>query len=182
MKNQKKLLGEERRNHILELLKQHQAPLTGTELAQKTNVSRQIIVSDITLLKARNEPIIATSQGYIYIAQTPQEEQYERTIACQHAPTDVEEELHILVDSGVTVKDVKVEHPVYGDLVASIMVRNRRDVQHFLQKIKATNAAYLSELTNGIHLHTISASSTQILDEAEVALEKAGYLVTENEN
>lgn len=181
MKKEPKLLGEERRNRILQLLKNHQSPITGTELARKANVSRQVIVGDITLLKARNEPIIATSQGYIYMAQNEQQTQYERTIACRHAPADVQQELQLLVDTGVTVKDVKVEHPVYGDLVASIMVHNRRDVQQFLQKIQDTNATYLSQLTKGIHLHTISASSTQILDEAEAALQKAGFLVTENE-
>ena len=42
----------------------------------------------------------------------------------------------MLVDHGVTIKDVKVEHPVYGDLTASIMVSNRFDVEQYLQKSK----------------------------------------------
>ena len=181
MKKEQKLLGEDRRNQILQLLKNSQTPITGTELAQKANVSRQIIVGDITLLKARNEPIIATSQGYMYLQPSQTNQQFERIIACSHSRDAVEIELNLLVDTGVTVKDVKVEHPVYGDLSASIMVSNRRDVQQFLQKIEETNAAYLFELTKGIHLHTISASSLQILDEAEAALAHAGILVTENE-
>ncbi len=62
----KKLLGEARRNELLLLLKQSDAPLTGTDLSKIVGVSRQVIVGDMTLLKARNEPIIATSQGYVY--------------------------------------------------------------------------------------------------------------------
>ncbi|MHA4790996.1 HTH domain-containing protein, partial [Klebsiella pneumoniae] len=68
MKKERKLLGEERRALILQWLKENHRPMTGTELANKTNVSRQVIVQDISLLKARNEPIIATSQGYLYLS------------------------------------------------------------------------------------------------------------------
>ena len=63
----KKLLGEERRLELLSLLKNAKQPVTGTDLAKHTNVSRQVIVNDMNLLKARNEPIMATSQGYIYM-------------------------------------------------------------------------------------------------------------------
>ncbi|MGE7601060.1 transcription repressor NadR [Peribacillus sp. NPDC097675] len=172
----KKLLGEERRTKLLHILQTSSQPITGSELSQITNVSRQVIVGDITLLKARNEPIIATSQGYIYL-QTETRPNPERTVACQHDPSRAQEELFLLVDIGITVKDVKVEHPVYGDLTASIMVSNRKEVESFLSKVTETNATLLSELTSGIHLHTISASSEEILNEAEEALNKAGILV-----
>jgi uncharacterized protein len=173
----KKVLGEERRTLLLDILKSSTEPITGGELAALTNVSRQVIVGDITLLKARNEPIIATSQGYLYMHTSSPTVLAERTIACSHSPEETEEELYILVDQGVTVKDVRIEHPVYGDLTASIMVSNRREVKQFMEKIKSTNAGYLSELTEGIHIHTIAAQSERALDEAEAAMEKAGYLI-----
>ena len=44
------------------------------ELAKIANVSRQVIVNDMTLLKARNEPILATSQGYLYIVKEGNEQ------------------------------------------------------------------------------------------------------------
>ncbi|MEB2493780.1 transcription repressor NadR [Peribacillus frigoritolerans] len=172
----KKLLGEERRTKLLHLLQTSTEPVTGSELSQITNVSRQVIVGDITLLKARNEPIIATSQGYLYL-QTGSAQKPERIIACQHDPSRTQEELYLLVDIGITVKDVKIEHPVYGDLTASIMVSSRKEVQQFLSRVTATNASFLSELTSGIHLHTLSASSEELLDEAEYALRDAGILV-----
>jgi uncharacterized protein len=178
MGDQKKVLGEERRLAILELLKSSQAPITGSELAAIVNVSRQVVVGDITILKAKQEPIIATSQGYMYLTQASSSTVYERTLACSHPPDRTEEELNILVDFGVTVKDVKIEHPVYGDLTASIMVSNRQEVRSFMDKVHSTQASYLSELTNGIHLHTISAPSVQILDKAEQALRAANFLIT----
>ncbi|MGM2835564.1 3H domain-containing protein, partial [Bacillus cereus group sp. Bce025] len=45
------------------------------------------------------------------------------------------------------------------------------------QKIENTNASYLSQLTDGIHLHTIEADSKEKLDAACEALDKAGFLV-----
>src|SRR5690606_10598147 len=176
----KKLLGDERRNMLLSLLKSSTVPITGSRLAQIANVSRQVIVGDITLLKARDEPIIATSQGYMYMNINPINQTVEKTIACVHTREQAEEELNILVDHGITVKDVKVEHPVYGDLTASIMVSNRSDVKAFLNRMKETNAALLSDLTSGIHSHTLSASNSQLIDKAEAALKKAGLLIDEN--
>jgi transcriptional regulator of NAD metabolism len=174
---QKKILGEERRRFILQLLKESTTPITGSDFAEKTNVSRQVIVGDITLLKAKNEPIIATSQGYIYLKSNSAALSFERTIACRHSPAETERELNLLVDHGVTVKDVRIEHAVYGDLTASIMVSNRQEVKQFMKKIQNTKASFLSELTGGIHLHTISASSEHNLDKAVAAMEVAGFLM-----
>ncbi|WP_053367266.1 transcription repressor NadR [Bacillus sp. FJAT-27245] len=172
----KKLPGEERRHMLLSLLKNSNGPITGGELASTAKVSRQIIVGDITLLKAKNEPIIATSQGYLYLRQSSLSPVFEKTVPCQHPPGKTEEELLLIVDEGVTVKDVRIEHPVYGDLTASIMVSNRQEVKQFIEKIRKTKASFLSELTGGYHLHTLSAPSEQALEKAEAALQKAGFL------
>ena len=122
---EKKILGEERRNLILTWLQNRNEPITGAELAAQTNVSRQIIVQDISLLKARNEPIIATSQGYIYISSQSTKQLHQRVIASSHPAEQAFDELCLIVDHGVIVKDVIIEHQVYGDLTASIMVSNR---------------------------------------------------------
>lgn len=175
--NDRKILGEERRKLILQWLKESDTPITGRELAEKTNVSRQVIVGDISILKAKQEPIIATSEGYMYLGKKMQTPLYTRKIACYHPPERTEEELFLLVDHGVTVKDVIVEHPVYGDLTASIMVSNRLEVKKFMEKICSTHSSLLSELTNGIHLHTISALSEEFLNKAETALRKANFLI-----
>ncbi|WP_075982436.1 transcription repressor NadR [Bacillus massilinigeriensis] len=174
---EKRLSGEQRRDLILNWLKTSNRPITGSELAERANVSRQVIVGDITLLKAKNEPIIASSQGYLYLVHPSTFTVYERTVACSHPPEQTEEELNLLVDHGVTVKDVRIEHPVYGDLTASIRVSNRKEVKQFMEKIRNTKASYLSELTDGYHLHTITATSEEILDEAVEAMKEANFLI-----
>lgn len=58
----------------------------------------------------------------------------QRIIACDHEPEKTEEELNLIVDFGVTVKDVTIEHPVYGDLTASIRVSTRKEVSDFVKK------------------------------------------------
>lgn len=174
----KKLMGEERRKEILTLLKQTTAPMTGGDLAQLANVSRQVIVQDIALLKARNEPILATPQGYIYM-HSAKEKAVKRVIACCHTIEQTEEELNILVDHGVKVLDVMVEHPTYGELRGSLMLQTREDVRQFLNKIKETDATLLSSLTGGVHLHTVEAPTEQMLKKACQALSDIGILLKE---
>ena len=76
---EKKLLfGEDRRQFLLNILMTSNSPITGADLANKANVSRQVIVNDMTLLKAKNEPIVATSQGYIYLRHAHDNQLFEK--------------------------------------------------------------------------------------------------------
>lgn len=176
MTKNEKILGNDRRILMVKLLKDASNPIPGRELGELMNVSRQVISGDITLLKAKGEPIIATNRGYVYMHQM-NEQGIEKVIVCNHTSHQTEEELNILVDNGITVKDVKIEHPIYGDLTASVMVSNRSEVKNFIENIKQTNASLLLELTEGIHLHTIIAKSEQEIKNAEEALRKADILV-----
>ncbi|WP_117170427.1 transcription repressor NadR [Paraliobacillus sediminis] len=177
MNQTNKMIGSKRRTAILSWLQEHKGALTGSELAEKAGVSRQVIVQDISLLKAKNEPIMATSQGYIYLEEEPKNKIYQRIIACEHGPEQTQEELECIVDQGVTVRNVIIEHPVYGDLKASIMVSNRSEVIQFLNKIKMTNAPYLLNLTNGVHLHTIEADQEEKLEAAYQKLKELGIII-----
>ena len=175
---EKKYSAEERRDYLVSVLKEETKPIKGGELAKLCSVSRQIIVGDITLLKARNHPIIATPNGYLYLQNEESRTKSKSIIiASEHLPEDTEKELQLIVDCGVTVKDVRVEHPLYGDLTASIMVSNRSDVRQFIMKLKTTNAALLSQLTNGIHLHTLEAQTDEQLQHAIDSLRDAGFLI-----
>ena len=177
MNEQKKMASANRQKLIISTLKNSRSPITGSEFAKKTNVSRQVIVQDISILKAKNEPIIATSQGYIYLNVDDEEKIHRKVIVCDHTPEQTLEELYLIVDHGVTVKDVKVEHAVYGDLTASIRVSSRKEVEQFIKKINETNASYLASLTGGIHLHTLEADSLDKIEAACEDLEKAGIMV-----
>jgi uncharacterized protein len=171
-----KILGESRRMLILSWLKEEVEPITGKELSTRTNVSRQVIVQDISLLKATGEPIIATARGYVYLQENNNNQKFTRIIVVQHTPAQTADELYTLVDYGVTIRNVMVEHPLYGDITASLMIKNRREVDTFIAELKKTGASLLSKLTEGIHLHTIEAEREEQLDEACEALKQAGYL------
>lgn len=175
--SQEKILGEDRRNLLLRWLKETDEPITGSDLANRTNVSRQVIVQDISLLKAKNEPIIATAQGYLYIHQN-QSQKVSRVVAVQHTPEDMEKELYLIVEHGVLVKDVIVEHPIYGEITANLRLKSHRDVDHFLSKMKQTGASLLSALTEGTHLHTLEAAQEDQLDDVVEALKIEGFLLS----
>ena len=59
------------------------------------------------------------------------------------------------------------------------MVSNRPEVKQFIERVNATQANYLSALTGGIHLHVITAPSVEVLTLIERALQKKGYLVSD---
>lgn len=176
----KKLFGEQRRQFLLEKIKSSNEPMTGSDLAALANVSRQVIVGDMTLLKAKGEPIIATSQGYLFLAERVTEIA-SRRIACRHQKEDTERELKLLVRAGVTVKDVSIEHPVYGELTAGIHVATVEQVEAFMKRVRDTSASYLLELTDGTHLHTITAADHATLEKAISDMRNNGFLLEESE-
>ena len=57
--------GEERRNQIVDILKHSSSPVPGTQLAQILDVSRQVIVQDIALIRAKNIDVFSTNRGYV---------------------------------------------------------------------------------------------------------------------
>lgn len=177
----KKMSGKERRQFIVNLLKQRTKPITGKELADKANVSRQVIVTDVALLKTSNEPIIATNRGYLYLKEQPDDRLFRRVVACKHSPEQTKDELDTIVDCGVTVVDVIVEHPIYGDLTGSLRISSRYDVNQFMESFSKHEAVMLSVLTDGFHLHTLEADTEGKIDAACHALEKSGLLYTEAE-
>ena len=63
--------GEKRRQQIMEILNQETAPVSGTELAKRAGVSRQVVVQDIALLRAENKEIMSTNKGYVLYKPQP---------------------------------------------------------------------------------------------------------------
>lgn len=63
----KYMSGEMRRDEIVNILRKTKEPITGSNIAKLLGVSRQIIVQDVALLRARGFSIIATTKGYLYI-------------------------------------------------------------------------------------------------------------------
>ena len=163
-----------RRQAILDRLRTADRPVSASALAAGLNVSRQIIVGDIALLRAGGAEISATPRGYVLPRAT---DGITRTIACRHTLAQTGQELDILVDNGCSVLDVIVEHPVYGQLTGQLQISSRYDVEQFLARIRDSDAAPLSMLTGGLHLHTLCCPNEDAYTRACAALKAAGLLL-----
>ena len=111
-----------RRQAVAQALEEAVGPVSAAALAERFSVSRQIIVGDVALLRAGGTDILATPRGYLLGGRGGG---VERTVACVHAPEEMERELNAIVDAGGEVVDVIVEHPVYGQLTGLLGVRSR---------------------------------------------------------
>ena len=167
---------DERRKAIADVLRAADAPVSASALAEKFSVSRQIIVGDIALLRSSGEEILATPRGYV----TPKEARgILRRVAVKHTPQEMEAELNTIVDNGCTVIDVIVDHPIYGQLTGQLQISSRYDVEQFLARVQAHDAAPLSMLTGGIHLHTLRCPDAAACERACAALKAAGLLLND---
>ena len=167
---------EDRRRTILKILQESAQPVSASVLAGQLSVSRQIIVGDIALLRAGGEEILATPRGYC-IQRSGQG--LLRRVAVRHNGAAMEAELNAIVDQGCTVLDVIVEHPIYGQLTGQLQISNRYDVGQFVQRCRRQEAAPLSQLTEGIHLHTIACPSQEAYGRVKESLSKLGFLLEE---
>ena len=165
---------ETRRQAVARALEEAEAPVSAAALAERFSVSRQIIVGDVALLRAAGAEILATPRGYVLGGRSPG---VERRLACVHAPEDMERELNAIVDAGGEVVDVIVEHPVYGQLTGLLGVRSRYDVGEFVARVAAHGARPLSDLTGGIHLHTVRCPDETAFRRVERALAGIGILL-----
>jgi transcriptional regulator of NAD metabolism len=166
-----------RREKIVEILIKNKNAVSGSDLASMLNVSRQVIVQDIALLRAAGTGVIATPQGYVLIS--PFSHKLRKTIACRHRKENIRDELTTIVDEGGTILDVIVEHSIYGQISGNIMVSSRRDIDEFIKKIDNRNIKPLSDLTGGIHLHTIEYRNEEDINRIEKALLEKRYLLIE---
>ncbi len=163
---------EERRRKIVELLSQTNQAVSAARLAAEFDVSRQVIVGDVALLRAAGEEISATPRGYV-MARTAVG--LVRQVPCCHDGPGMEAELNAIVDQGCSVLDVIVDHPVYGQLTGPLELASRYDVQQFLDR--CADARPLSDLTGGIHLHTLSWPSEDAFQRVRASLRSLGVLL-----
>ena len=161
---------QSRRNAIMEVLKAEEKPVSASTLAKQFNVSRQIIVGDIALLRAGGADISATPKGYVLARER---EGLVRSIVCKHSGMEeMAQELNICVDHGCIV-----EHPVYGQLAGQLQLSTRYDVSQFLESVAQDKAHVLSELTDGIHLHTLRCPDEAAFQRVQEELDREGLLV-----
>lgn len=163
----------DRKEKIIEEIKKSDKPISASTLAKKLGVSRQIIVGDVALIRASGTNIIATPRGYILYSKQ-QNQTY--TIAVNHSQEQMADELYTIVDLGGCAIDVIVDHPVYGQLTGKLHLSSRYDVDQFIKKVNNNQAKPLSQLTDGLHLHTIQCPNEDTYQRIVSALDEKGYL------
>ncbi|SHI37615.1 hypothetical protein SAMN02745751_00174 [Dethiosulfatibacter aminovorans DSM 17477] len=166
----------DRRKKLIDHLIKSNEPTKGSRFAELFNVSRQVIVQDIAVLRAEGYEITATPQGYI-ITGKELEGFIEEIVSRHESNEEIMEELNIVVDNGGEVIDVTVDHPFYGEFNGKLMIKSRLDVKNFLSQMEESNAEPLSRMNDGIHLHKIKAPSREILDEIKRQLKEKGFIV-----
>lgn len=167
--------GQERREKIMDYLQTSSQPISGSELAKRLGVSRQVIVQDIALLRAVNKNILSTTKGYILYYQEKQK--VNRCFLVSHTTDQIEDELCTIIDNGGKVLDVVVCHEIYGTIAADLIISTRQDVYDFVKKVNLKKTIPLKELTDGRHLHTVEADTETALDRIEKALIIKKYLI-----
>ena len=166
----------ERRRSIMAVLEGAKDPVSGSALAREVGVSRQVVVQDIALLRADGHDIVATNRGYVLQEAASSPAVPTRLVKVRHSVEQAGDELTSIVDAGGAVLNVMVNHRVYGKIIADLDVRNRRDVERYLEGIRTGKSYPLMTVTSGYHFHRIAAETEEQLDEIEAALRAKGYL------
>ena len=164
--------GEERRGKIIQALKNSDKAVSATTLAKEFDVSRQVIVQDVALLRANGKNIFSTNRGYLI----QEDEETTRVFKVQHEDDEVEKELTTIVDLGGTVEDVFVYHKVYGVLRAEMNIKSRMDIRNYMEEIRSGKSSLLKNVTSGYHYHKVRAERVEILDMIQEELQKKGLL------
>ena len=169
----------ERRDSIVKLLQERNEPIKGNIIAKKYSVTRQVIVKDIAILRAKGKSIIATPDGYII---NKKESKVKAIIAVTHTEEEMFSEMNIVIKYGGIIEDVIVEHPLYGEIKGMLMIKNYNELNKFIHKYQEQKAKLLSVLTNGVHLHTIAAENEDDINLIIAELRKCNFIVSDMED
>ena len=159
--------GEKRRENLLKILQESESAVSGTKLATKFQVSRQVIVQDIALLRAKNHDIISTHKGYVLLDKG----NIQRVFKVKHSAEKM------LDDCGGKVEDVFVYHKLYGVIRVEMNIKSRMDAKRYVDGIKGGVSVPLEQITSEYHYHTVTADSVETLNIIQEQLDKQGYLV-----
>ncbi len=165
----------DRRKAIASCLMAENGAVSGGFLAEKFNVSRQIIVQDISVLKASGYDILSTHSGYV-LQKSPLRE---RIFKVKHTTDQTEDELSCIVELGGTVADVFVWHKVYGKIEAPLNIFSKPQISQFIDGVRSGKSTELMNITGGYHYHTVRADSEDTLDRIFEALNERNYIVPE---
>ncbi len=165
--------GQARREKLIEIIQKSDKPVSGTALASELGVSRQVVVTDIALIRANGTDITSTNRGYVINGTA----KCKRIIKSRHTDEEILDELFTIVDNGGTAENIIINHRFYNRLEAPLNVSSRRDAKEFMEAIESGKSKSLSSATSGYHYHIISADSEETLDIIEKELSDKGFLL-----
>ena len=158
----------------MDQIKNSDRPVSGSALARTFQVSRQVIVQDIALIRAAGYEVLSTHRGYLL----GQKNSVTRIFKVSHTDEEIADELNLIVDLGGKVLDVQINHKVYGRMKADLGIHSRKQVQDFMEEIRSGKSSPLKNITSNYHYHTVEADSEEVLDLIGKELNKRGYLVS----
>lgn len=171
MKNQ------DRRKKILEILRNSSSPVTGDQLAKDLDVSRQVIVLDMALLRSAGNAIVSTRRGYQINGRS-----LTMDFECRYKAMDTDgvmEEMNIVVDNGGMIVSITLLPDFCGPIQAFLNLKNRRDVKQYLENFRTYNIPLIATLSKGLHTLTVAADSQEELEAIRQSLQEAGILISE---
>ncbi|MGL5648663.1 MAG: 3H domain-containing protein [Clostridium sp.] len=164
----------ERREDIIKRLLEEDRPTKGIDLAKYYGVTRQVIVKDIAIIKASGREVVSTPDGYMFRNSGSL---FKDIIVVKHRSEEMRKEMEIVVKYGGIIEDVIVDHSLYGEIKVMIMVKSLNDINKFLEKYKKESSIPLSILTDGLHMHTISAESKENINLIKNELRECEILI-----
>lgn len=156
--------GDLRRKEILRELSNADQAIPARKFAEFFDLSRQVIVGDIALLRAEGHSILATNKGYLIKEELM--DGIRKYLAMEHELSETRLELEIFIKHEVIVESVTVEHPVYGEITGQLNIETKEDIDDFLNQ----KAELLSALTDGIHIHTIICANEEAYEKVKKEL------------
>lgn len=173
MKNQ------QRREKILEILRNSTGPITGDQLAKDLDVSRQVIVLDMALLRSAGNAIVSTRRGYQINGRS-----LTASFDCRYKEVDTDaavEEMNAVVDNGGMIASVTVLPDFCGPIQAYLNLKNRRDVKQYFENFRKYQVPLIANLSRGYHTLTVAADSQEELEAIREGLQELGCLVEEGD-
>lgn len=168
-----------RREALLAYLADKNSPVSGTELSRKFGVSRQVIVQDIALLRAENRNILSTNKGYSLFKSPVSRGGYTAVLKVNHTMEQTMEEMSTILDYGGCMLDVFVDHDLYGQIRADLVINDQTDAEEFCEKMAHSSSKPLKVLTGDCHYHTVKVPSEKALGLIKKELAEKGILMDE---
>ena len=79
------------------------------------------------------------------------------------------------------MKNVMVNHKVYGHMEADLNITSRRKAAEFIMDIRSGKSSPLKNITSDYHYHVVEADSEETLDLIEDMLREKGFLVEQSD-